>query len=374
MDPTPITPQQPMPGRRQVDNFMRPQVGQRPALAPMQRGQYGIPARPMASQRPVQPQVQTSAPVMADMVNRPAPPQSVPVQVPVTTAPPLAQPPPAPMQTSAPVSAPVPQAQQATTIPVTFAQTPANSAPAQAPVQPIQQSPAAQPLTPPQPQVSQLPAQPSVQPAPVQPVTNVPINPDTQPVQQPEALQNSEPIPQKEKRSGKLKYVLAGGALATAAIVAGAVFGVSYFFQSSGKLQGDVSVLAPVPQVKSATTTTANTNEVSSRDTERKNELIALQTVIEAYYNQAKKYPTLANLNDLAFRAAMPGGQAITATATTTDPISSSYILSAVPGEGLYAYEVLPKECDNQFSSCSSYKLTATLESGQVYTRDSLTK
>lgn len=117
-----------------------------------------------------------------------------------------------------------------------------------------------------------------------------------------------------------------------------------------------------------------------ARDTERRTDINALHGQVEAYYAQNSKYPSLAQMNDetatTGFRAAsLKGldGQAFqdpkaTAGATAND-------LVAAASANAYAYTVLPAGCDNAAggTDCTSYTLTATLESGGVYTKTSLT-
>jgi hypothetical protein len=105
-------------------------------------------------------------------------------------------------------------------------------------------------------------------------------------------------------------------------------------------------------------------------DTERKTDINALHGQLEAYYAQNGYYPTLASLNDAAWRAAnMKGLDA----AALKDPAGTSSAIAAKPAKNVYSYSVTPAACDNgTHGNCTSYSLSATLDDGSAYTKQAL--
>jgi hypothetical protein len=106
-----------------------------------------------------------------------------------------------------------------------------------------------------------------------------------------------------------------------------------------------------------------------SPDVERKTDINALQGHIEAYWADEGFYPTLANLNDPSWRAANMKGLDIQ---TFQDPGSTSNSLSSSPAVHVYAYQTLPAKCNNTTIKCTKYTLTATLDGGGTYVKQSL--
>lgn len=104
-------------------------------------------------------------------------------------------------------------------------------------------------------------------------------------------------------------------------------------------------------------------------DTERKNDINALHVQLEAYQAQHGFYPTLANLNDPSWRSKNLDGLDAE---TLKDPQGSSARLFDTPAARFYSYEAFPLGCNNLKTSCSSYTLTATLESGGNYIKTAL--
>jgi type II secretion system protein G len=118
--------------------------------------------------------------------------------------------------------------------------------------------------------------------------------------------------------------------------------------------------------------TTYNGIQQKARDTERKTDINALHGQIEAYQAQNGKYPTLANMNDSAFRQANLKGLD---PAALQDPKGTAQTLVAAPGADAYAYAVTGNggvACDNTTTDCTGYTLTATLEAGGTYVKQSL--
>lgn len=115
---------------------------------------------------------------------------------------------------------------------------------------------------------------------------------------------------------------------------------------------------------------TYNGIQQKARDTERKTDVNAIHGQVEAYYAQNGKYPTLANVNDATFRSAnMKGLDA----AALQDPKGSSQAVCASSTATCYGYTVTPSNCDNSTNGdCTAYTLTATLEAGGTYTKQSL--
>lgn len=119
---------------------------------------------------------------------------------------------------------------------------------------------------------------------------------------------------------------------------------------------------------------TYNGIQQKARDTERKTDINALHGQLEAYQAQNGMYPTLDNINNVSpadFRSTdMKGLDA----AALQDPKGTAQTLVAAPVANEYAYAVLPAGCDNLVggTDCTSYTLTATLEGGGTYVKQSL--
>jgi general secretion pathway protein G len=116
---------------------------------------------------------------------------------------------------------------------------------------------------------------------------------------------------------------------------------------------------------------TYNGIQQKARDTERKTDINALHGQLEAYQAQNGKYPTLANVNDTAFRSTdMKGLDA----AALQDPKGTAQTLVDTPAANEYAYVAAPAGCDDLVggTDCTSYALTATLEGGGTYVKQSL--
>lgn len=107
----------------------------------------------------------------------------------------------------------------------------------------------------------------------------------------------------------------------------------------------------------------------NARNRAREADVNALHSQIEYYYGQNSKYPTLANLNDAAWRAAnLKGldGQAL------QDPQGTAATLVGAPAAGSYSYVVTPTDCNNAGTDCTSYVLTATYEGEGTFVKNSL--
>ena len=125
--------------------------------------------------------------------------------------------------------------------------------------------------------------------------------------------------------------------------------------------------------------TTSNTTfgmgavQASARDTERQTDIKSIHAQIEAYWAQIGYYPSLDELNDPSFVSENLKGLD---TEALRDPQGSGETYASIPGKNIYSYEVLPKNCDNSTTQCTSYTLTATLEKesngSMTYTKTSL--
>lgn len=118
---------------------------------------------------------------------------------------------------------------------------------------------------------------------------------------------------------------------------------------------------------------TYNGIQQKARDTERKTDINALHGQLEAYQAQNGKYPTLANMNDQG-----AGGFVVTNLkgldlAAFKDPNGANSNLADAAAANVYSYVAAPANCDNGANGdCTQYTLTATLEGGGTYVKQSL--
>lgn len=108
-----------------------------------------------------------------------------------------------------------------------------------------------------------------------------------------------------------------------------------------------------------------------ARNTKRQTDINAIASHVEAYNASNGKYPTLANMNDTAFRAANTKGLD---PAALQDPKGTAQTLVAAPVADSYAYQPTDDSgnaCDNATTDCTKYTLTATLEGGGTYVKQS---
>lgn len=126
---------------------------------------------------------------------------------------------------------------------------------------------------------------------------------------------------------------------------------------------------------------TYNGVQQRNRDTERKNDIVKLEGQVEAYQAETNTYPSSAQMNSQSFRTANMKDLQVDVLAdpqwktTNKDCSASSGVLledSSTPSTGCYGYDPSPAGCDNKNTDCTSYVLTADLESGGVYTKSSL--
>lgn len=122
--------------------------------------------------------------------------------------------------------------------------------------------------------------------------------------------------------------------------------------------------------------------QVKSRNSRREASLNVLKGTLETYYAQTSKYPTLANLNDPAWRAS---NLKDFNNNDLTDPrwsvkvkactAGNKVVATNAPAADCYAYQVTAADgsaCDNDKTICAHYTLTALLEGGQKYVKGSL--
>lgn len=106
-----------------------------------------------------------------------------------------------------------------------------------------------------------------------------------------------------------------------------------------------------------------------ARDSERKSDLQALSSQMEVYFADNSKYPTLANMNDSAWRSANLKGLKAEALADPSAPGTQSLAATAPAADSAtYTYSYIPltdadAACDNTTGNeCVKYTLEANLE------------
>lgn len=109
--------------------------------------------------------------------------------------------------------------------------------------------------------------------------------------------------------------------------------------------------------------TTKSGIEAKSRDMERQVDIKAIHGKLEAYYAQKGKYPTFAELNSASWVAQNLQGMD---SESLIDPSGTQAVFVVTPTAGAYAYKVGPDYCDNITTVCTTYVLTATLESATI--------
>ena len=122
--------------------------------------------------------------------------------------------------------------------------------------------------------------------------------------------------------------------------------------------------------------------QAKNRNGERRREIDTLKRQLEAYSAESQAYPTLANLNDPAWRA-----QHLTHVSdgdiqdprwhnnTTACTGDRKPTFAAKPVPDCYSYQVTGSDgnaCDNAATVCAHYTLTAELEGGGTYVKSSL--
>ncbi len=106
-----------------------------------------------------------------------------------------------------------------------------------------------------------------------------------------------------------------------------------------------------------------------ARNTKRQTDINAIDSTVEAYFAQNGYYPTLTNMNDPTFRTANLKGFD---PAALQDPSGSSQTLAATTSSTQYGYAATPANCDNGANGqCTAFSVTATLEGGGTYSKQS---
>jgi len=108
------------------------------------------------------------------------------------------------------------------------------------------------------------------------------------------------------------------------------------------------------------------------RNQSRQKDVKALQVAIEGYYAQNGKYPTLAEINNTAWRT-----KNVKALENDDfqDPAAKDSKLVASPAPDVYSYDVKADDnntCDNSAKDCTKYTLTATLEGADPFTKNNV--
>ena len=118
-----------------------------------------------------------------------------------------------------------------------------------------------------------------------------------------------------------------------------------------------------------------------NRDTARKDNIVSLQDQAEAYQAETGNYPTVNQMNDAGFRKTNLKDFSAD---LLRDPLwknsnknctsKGAAILqdSSTPATGCIGYKPAPIGCDNKTIDCTSYTLTANLESGGHYQKQSI--
>lgn len=117
---------------------------------------------------------------------------------------------------------------------------------------------------------------------------------------------------------------------------------------------------------------TNSSSKSTYEDIERQTDIKSIHAQLEAYYAQNGYYPTFENLNNSSWISANMKGLD---TETLKDPSGASYFVSESPAKNVYSYTVAASgggNCDNTINECATYSLAATLENGEVYTKNNL--
>ena len=108
-----------------------------------------------------------------------------------------------------------------------------------------------------------------------------------------------------------------------------------------------------------------------ARDTERKTDVNAITSHLEAFYAEKGYYPLLTNLNLASWRTTnMKGldGEAL------QDPKGTAQTIAGATTGTAYGYTVttdLDASCAADETTCTKFELKATLEAGGTYTKKS---
>lgn len=110
-----------------------------------------------------------------------------------------------------------------------------------------------------------------------------------------------------------------------------------------------------------------------ARDSQRQTDINALNSHLAAYFASNGYYPTLANLQDSSWISTNMKG--LDPQALLDPKAAATATIQGTAANNAYGYAVTPAACDNAAAAtqCTSYTLTADLESGGTFTKASNT-
>jgi prepilin-type N-terminal cleavage/methylation domain-containing protein len=104
--------------------------------------------------------------------------------------------------------------------------------------------------------------------------------------------------------------------------------------------------------------------QAKSRNSKRVTDIQNIQTNLEFYFQTAGNYPSLANMNSVSWLSTnMKNLDPV----SLQDPLGISTALGSAPAAKIYAYQPLTNSgtsCEADATTCVSYTLTASQESG----------
>lgn len=106
------------------------------------------------------------------------------------------------------------------------------------------------------------------------------------------------------------------------------------------------------------------------QNSERQQDITTLQRALENYYSQQEKYPTLAQLNDRAWRTK---NLKSISDDVLVDPANSVPVLVSAPAAKSYSYAPTTTDggsCDNSTNDCMKYVLTATQQDESPFVKN----
>lgn len=120
--------------------------------------------------------------------------------------------------------------------------------------------------------------------------------------------------------------------------------------------------------------------QAKNRNGQRQDDINTMKQELETYYAQFSKYPTLANLNDAAWREKnlkelQTGEVQDPRWSTGNKDCPAGTQITPEPKPNCYAYQVTSSDgspCDNVATTCAQYTLTSLLEGGEKYVKSSL--
>lgn len=128
--------------------------------------------------------------------------------------------------------------------------------------------------------------------------------------------------------------------------------------------------------------TTYSGVQAQNRNKDRQADIDTLQSQLEVYYAQYSRYPTVANLNDNAWRQA---NLKDLSTDSLKDPRwndkntnctnNKQVVIAGKIATSCYTYQPVGADgtaCDNTATDCTQYTLTAQLEGSGKYVKGSL--